>query len=61
MSLSVSSNAIVASILPANGSNPSYSCANNNNNMLDIPDIVGSTQLSAILGTAHILRKVLCL
>ena len=27
----------------------------------DIPDIVGSTQLSAILGTAHILRKVLCL
>ena len=26
---------------------------------LDIPDIVGSTQLSAILGTAHILRKVL--
>eukprot|EP00795_Rhopilema_esculentum_P012335 gene12335-2985_t len=24
---------------------------------LDIPDIVGSTQLSAILGTAHILRK----
>ena len=28
---------------------------------LDIPDIVGSTQLSAILGTAHILRKVLCL
>ena len=28
---------------------------------LDIPDIVGITQLSAILGTAHILRKVLCL
>ena len=28
---------------------------------LDIPDIVGSTQLSAILGTAYILRKVLCL
>ena len=28
---------------------------------LDIPDIVGSTQLSAILGTSHILRKVLCL
>ena len=28
---------------------------------LDIPDIVGSTQLSAILGTAHVLRKVLCL
>ena len=28
---------------------------------LDIPDIVGSIQLSAILGTAHILRKVLCL
>ena len=28
---------------------------------LDIPDIVGSTQLSAIHGTAHALRKVLCL
>ena len=28
---------------------------------LDIPDIVGSTQLSAILGTAHVMRKVLCL
>ena len=28
---------------------------------LDIPDIVGNTQFSAILGTAHILRKVLCL
>ena len=28
---------------------------------LDIPDTVGSTQLSAILGTAHVLRKVLCL
>ena len=28
---------------------------------LDIPDIVGNTQLSAIIGTAHILRKVLCL
>ena len=28
---------------------------------LDIPDIVASTQLSVILGTAHILRKVLCL
>ena len=28
---------------------------------LDTPDIVGSTQLSAILGTTHILRKVLCL
>ena len=27
---------------------------------LDIPDIDGSTQLSAILGTALILRKVLC-
>ena len=27
---------------------------------LKIPDIVGSAQLSAILGTAHILRKVLC-
>ena len=28
---------------------------------LDIPDSVGSTQLSAILGTAHVVRKVLCL
>ena len=28
---------------------------------LEIPEIVGSTQLSAVLGTAHILRKVLCL
>ena len=28
---------------------------------LDIPEIVGSTQLSAILGTAHVLRKVLSL
>ena len=28
---------------------------------LDIPDIVGSTQLSAVLGTVHIFRKVLCL
>ncbi|XP_063592583.1 uncharacterized protein LOC134769776 [Penaeus indicus] len=27
---------------------------------LALPDIVGSAQLSAILGTAHILRKVLC-
>ena len=27
---------------------------------LKIQDIVGSAQLSAILGTAHILRKVLC-
>ncbi|XP_037776983.1 uncharacterized protein LOC119573955 [Penaeus monodon] len=27
---------------------------------LDIPDIVGSAQLSEILGTAHLLRKVLC-
>ena len=27
---------------------------------LKIPDMVGSAQLSAILGTAHILRKVLC-
>ena len=25
-----------------------------------LPDIFGSTQLSAILGTAHILRKVYC-
>ena len=28
---------------------------------LSLPDIFGSVQLSAILGTAHILRKVLCL
>ena len=27
---------------------------------LNISDIVGSAQLSAILGRAHILRKVLC-
>ncbi|XP_063584642.1 uncharacterized protein LOC134762202 [Penaeus indicus] len=27
---------------------------------LAIPDIVGSAQLSVILGTAHVLRKVLC-
>ena len=27
---------------------------------LKIPDIVGSAQLSAILGTAHRMRKVLC-
>ena len=29
--------------------------------MLGLPDIFGSAQLSAILGTAHILLKVLCL
>ena len=28
---------------------------------LSLPDIFGNVQLSAILGTAHILRKVLCL
>ena len=28
---------------------------------IDLPDIIGSAQLSAILGTAHILRKVLCI
>ena len=28
---------------------------------LDVPDVLGSVQLSAILGTAHLLRKVLCL
>ena len=28
---------------------------------LDIPDFLGSVQLSAILGTAHLLRKELCL
>ena len=28
---------------------------------LDIPDIVGSAQLSTILGTAHVLRNMLCL
>ena len=35
---------------------------NNNNNKLGIvPEFIGSVQLSAILGTAHLLRKVLCL
>ena len=28
---------------------------------LDVPDFLGIVQLSAILGTAHLLRKVLCL
>ena len=28
---------------------------------LDVPDFLGSVQLSAILGTAHLLWKVLCL
>ena len=28
---------------------------------LDVPDFLGSVQLSAILGTALLLRKVLCL
>ena len=28
---------------------------------LDVPDFLGSVQLSAILGTAHLLRKVFCL
>ena len=28
---------------------------------LDVPDFLGSVQLSSILGTAHLLRKVLCL
>ena len=28
---------------------------------LDVPDFLGSVQLSAILGTAHLLQKVLCL
>ena len=27
---------------------------------LKMPDIIGSAQLSTILGTAHILQKVLC-
>ena len=27
----------------------------------EVPDLLGSVQLSAILGTAHLLRKVLCL
>ena len=27
---------------------------------LDIPDIVGSAQLSAVLGIPHLLRKVIC-
>ena len=29
--------------------------------LIDIPDIIGGTQLLAILGTAHVLGKVLCL
>ena len=28
---------------------------------LDVPDFLGSVQLSAILGTAHLLQNVLCL
>ena len=28
---------------------------------LGVPEFIGSVQLSAILGTAHLLRKVLCL
>ena len=28
---------------------------------LEVPDLLGSVQLTAILGTAHLLRKVLCL
>ena len=28
---------------------------------LDLPEFLGSVQLSAILGTAHLLRNVLCL
>ena len=28
---------------------------------LEVPDLLGSVQLSAILGTAHLLPKVLCL
>ena len=28
---------------------------------VDVPDFLGSVQLSAILGVAHLLRKVLCL
>ena len=28
---------------------------------LDVPDFLGSVQLSAIPGTVHLLRKVLCL
>ena len=27
---------------------------------LDVPDFLGSVQSSAILGTAHLLRKALC-
>ena len=27
---------------------------------LDLPDIIGSAQLSEILGTAHVLHKLLC-
>ena len=29
--------------------------------IVDVPDFLGSVQLSAVLGTAHLLRKVLCL
>ena len=29
--------------------------------MLDVPEFIGSTQMAAVLGTAHLLRKVLCL
>ena len=28
---------------------------------LEVPDLLGSVQLSAVLGTAHLLWKVLCL
>ena len=27
---------------------------------IELPDVIGSVQLAVILGTAHILRKVLC-
>ena len=29
--------------------------------IVSVPEFIGSVQLSAILGTAHLLRKVLCL
>ena len=36
-------------------------CANTWYGKLGVPEFLGSVQLSALLGTAHILRKVLCL
>ena len=36
-------------------------CAKTWYGKLGVPDFLGSVQLSAILGIAHLLRKVLCL